>query len=231
MFTFPVAFYNPVSSGGVTDPHAANVVFYLVGSGANNSTTFTDISSSPKAITTYGDTKISTAQTNPSILFDGAGDLLYVPPNSDFGFGTGDFTIEAYVNLNNLGTQSIFSSLTTVPSVAPHLYYQSGSGLIYYTNSANRIAGSALTVGVRTHVAISRVSGVTKLFVGGVQSGSSYTDTNNYGTSNPFVIGDYGNPPSKVSTINGYQDNIKVTYGVGRYTTTFNPIADTYLAY
>ena len=39
------------------------------------------------------------------------------------------------------------------------------------------------------HVAVSRLSGVTRLFLDGSKIGSDYTDTNNYGTTKPLTIG------------------------------------------
>jgi hypothetical protein len=70
--------------------------------GANNSTTFTDSSLTPKTVFANGDAKISTAQSKfggSSAYLDGNGDHLSIPNSSDFEFGSGDFTIEfwAYV--------------------------------------------------------------------------------------------------------------------------------------
>ena len=40
--------------------------------------------------------------------FDGTGDYLTIANSSDFSFGSGDFTIEAYVRWNDLsGTGSV----------------------------------------------------------------------------------------------------------------------------
>ena len=42
-----------------------------------------------------------------SFVFDGSGDNLTLSDSSDFAFGSGDFTIEAWVYLQGSGTRSI----------------------------------------------------------------------------------------------------------------------------
>ena len=75
--------------------------------GANNSTTFTDRSYSPKTVTAFGNAKISTAQSKfggASAAFDGSGDYIEFDRGTDLQFGAGDFTIEGWVNLNSFAS-------------------------------------------------------------------------------------------------------------------------------
>jgi hypothetical protein len=93
--------YSPVAG----DPYFSNVVLFLKGNGENNSTNIIDSSSNPKSITVIGNTRISTDQSrfdNSSIVFNGGGDRLSVS-NNDFAFGSGDFTIEAWVRPTGSG--------------------------------------------------------------------------------------------------------------------------------
>lgn len=198
----------------------------IIASGATIALSIIDSSQSPKNINAFGNVQLS---SDGKLLFDGSIDCLFVSPNSDFGYGTGDLTIEGYFTLNNTATQTIFSHLTNVGSVAPHFYYQDASGTRYYTDGADRINGGALVANTEYHIAISKVSGITRVFVNGVQSGSSYTDEKNYGTTNPFVLGDYGNPRSQSLTFNGKCRKFRITKGIGRYTATFNPSISSYL--
>ena len=177
---------------------------------------------------TVGDAKISTTQSKfggSSMAFDGSGDYLAEPTNVNFGYGTGNFTIEFWLYLNATSAQSIVSNLTTASSVNPHIYYSPTNGITYYVASVDRIIGGALSTSTWYHIALSRSSTSTKLFVNGTQVGSTYTDSNNYGTTAPLAVATYweSGTPSTVNTLNGYIDDLRVTKGYARYTTTFTP--------
>jgi hypothetical protein len=148
---------------------------------------------------------------------------LSVASNAVFGYGTSDFTIEGWFYFNNLNTQSVVSNLTNGSSTAPHIYYDSSSGLSYYTVSAIRINGGALQANNWYHIALCRSGSSTRMFVNGIQVGSTYSDSNNYGTSNPFVIGDYGSPLSGSAQFNGNISNVRVVKGTALYTSNFVP--------
>jgi hypothetical protein len=155
--------------------------------------------------------------------FNGSTQSLSVASNAVFGYGTSDFTMEGWFYFNNLNTMSVMSNLTTSSSVAPHIYYDSSSGLSYYTASAIRINGGALQANNWYHIAVSRSGTSTKMFVNGIQVGSTYTDTNNYGTSNPFIIADYAVPVSGSAQFNGNISNVRVVKGTALYTSNFVP--------
>ena len=99
--------------------------------------------------------------------------------------------------------------------------YNSGAGLYWEVNGTVRISGGAISNSVWTHIAICRASGSTKLFINGTQSGSTYSDSNNYLVA-PITIGEmndgYGD-----GNFNGYIDDLRITKGYARYTTTFTP--------
>ena len=95
--------------------------------------------------------------------------------------------------------------------------------LKYFTASADRITGPTLSANQWYHIAISRSTGSTRLFVNGTQSGSTYADSNNYGTTAPFALGTYWNngTPSSASTLSGYVSDLRITKGYARYTANF----------
>ncbi len=200
----------------------------LHGEGADASTTFTDSSSSPRTVTAVGNVQIDTAQFKygtASMLFDGTGDYLTNDASAGFVMGTGDFTLEAWVRPASFasGRAIIDFRPTGVNGLYPAVLLDTTEG-IYYVNSAVRINGAhGMVAGTWYHVAVCRVASVTKMFVNGVQIGSSYTDTNNYicGASRP-VIGANG---SSLATepYNGHIDDLRVTKGVARYTANFTP--------
>lgn len=174
-----------------------------------------------KEVTRYNNPVTDTAIKkfgSSSLQLDGVEDYIGVSSNNDFGFGTGDFTVETFIYLNSLaGTQHVFDFRAgAVSDVAPVVYIANGGQIRYYTNSADRITGSTLLTGQWYHVALSRTSGVTKLFVNGTQVGSNYVDTNDYGVAKPLIIGaryDGANLASaqldefRVSTVSRYSSN------------------------
>jgi hypothetical protein len=151
-----------------------------------------------------------------SLQLDGVEDYIGVGSNNDFGFGTGDFTVETFVYLTSLaGNRQLFDFRAgSGADIAPVIYVSNGGQLRYYTDSADRIIGSTLLTGQWYHIALSRVSGTTSLYVNGSRVGSAYVDSNNYGTAKPVNIGarwDGGNPAS------AYFDEVRITKGISRY--------------
>jgi hypothetical protein len=176
-------------------------------------------------VTTVGDAQASTTQykwSPTSVRFDGTGDTLSLIPSTAFGLGTGDWTIEFWLYFTVLPgvNTTLVSLLTSGSSTAPHIYYATGSGLRYYTLSADRITGGALNVSTWYYIAITKASGNTKMYINGVQTGSTYTDANNYGTSNPFAVADYAYPLNNGSALNGYIQDVRITKGYARTITT-----------
>jgi hypothetical protein len=181
-------------------------------------------------VTTVSNAQVSIAQAQfppSSIFFNGATSSLSIPSSTAFGLGTGDWTIEFWVYLNAAPPTSVtlVSMLTNVSGAgfAPHIYCVTGGGLRYYTNSADRITGGVLASGVWNYVAVSKASGNTRMYINGTQTGSTYADSNNYGTSNPFAVADYAVPLAN-GTVNGYFQDVRITKGVGR-TITASPTA------
>jgi hypothetical protein len=58
------------------------------------------------------------------------------------------------------------------------------------------------------------------LFLDGVQTGSTYTDSNNY-IDSPVRVGG-ANDGSSVASTNGYIDDLRITKGIARYTSNFS---------
>lgn len=209
----------------ITDPNFANVVSLIHFDGSNGSTTFTDQIAGRTWTRSGTSIVISTAQSKfgGASLFSGGVNSNYLysdTPASDFTFGTGDFTIELWHR-----TPSSFPSFwfiadfrTTSNGVQPCIFYN--GGWIYYTGGAVRITGSTASTSTWYHLAISRVSGTTRLFVNGTQQGSSYTDSNNYVQSRA-VLNCAGDALGSFGAADAYDDDFRVTKGVGRYSSNF----------
>jgi hypothetical protein len=89
-------------------------------------------------------------------------------------------------------------------------------------NGSNSVAYHTANIGTNAwyHVAVSRASGTTRLFVNGVVGTNTYSDSNNYVINAPYI--------GRKSDANdgywkGYMSDFRVTKGIARYTATFTP--------
>ena len=160
---------------------------------------------------------------NYSSQFNGAANFFAFASNAAFALGTGDFTIECWVYPIALAGGTTYQPLIDFRNSNQGVYstlYISGSTVNYYTNSSNRItAGSTLSNNNWYHVAVVRISGSTKLYINGVQSGSTYTDSNSY-LQGPVSIGNF-NDGAGNAYINALISNARVVKGTGVYTGNF----------
>lgn len=224
--TFPPPGPHIANTDPDTDQWWLNTVLALRMDGTHGSTIFTDLKG--KTVTPYGNASISSAVSKfgQAAYFDGTGDYLTLDGSSDFAFGTGDFTVEMWVRPTAVNADYILydSRPASTQGIYPVLYLTSTATIDLFVNSTTVITGAhGITAETWAHVTCCRSSGVTKIFVNGVQKGSNYTDTNNYliGTSRPS-IGTSGYTLNTV-VLNGYIDDLRVTKGVARYTAAFTP--------
>jgi hypothetical protein len=175
---------------------------------------------------TVGGAQISTSikkYSTGSIYFDGTGDYLATNSTLITNFGAGLFTIESWVYFNSVsGTQYIMST-----------YQDSGTGWalglfnskfnFWATGDGADIVGTTTPV-INTwyHLAVSGQTGSIKLFVNGIQEGSTYTGATALNSTSTLRIGD-GAGAATGQAVNGYLDDLRITRGAARYTTTFTP--------
>jgi hypothetical protein len=173
---------------------------------------------------TVGNAQISTAQSkfgSGAMYFDGTGDSVKLVSNLGVIFGTGNFTIEGWIYLNTVAPlyQGIFDTRTAPDSTGCPVVIMSGANICYYTNVGFQITGSTLSINTWYFIAVTRSATSTKLFVNGIQSGSTYTDSTNYTSSSNPLVGALFDGYS----LNGYIDDFRITKGVARYTANFTP--------
>lgn len=159
-----------------------------------------------------------------SAYFDGADDYLTISDDNSLDVGTGDFTLEAWFYLNvDDGSYNICSQYSSGNSGGLWLGRYSGGFNFRRAGVGDVITASSLpSVGEWHHVAVSRASGSTKMFIDGTQTGSTVaSDTNNYSVSAPFYIGI--DTPTDPGEMNGYIRDFRLIKGTGLYTTNFTP--------
>ena len=169
--------------------------------------------------TSYSQTAFHPYLDNWSVEFDGTGDYLTVPSSSDFTYGTGDFTWEFWIYMDHSTTNEYVldhgsNGGTIAISGTKIRYYTSTTG----TSSTLYSTGGTLTLNSWHHVAVSRSSGFTRLFIDGVL-GSSAGDLHNYPQAG-VTIGDYG---SLGYDLQGKLSNLRLIKGTALYTSNFTP--------
>ena len=133
---------------------------------------------------------------------------LIIPASTDFDI-TGDFTIEMFVNFNQLniyGTSPRPYSFGAFPTAANAISFQTNQ-IIFWANSGQRSVGVfAPTLGQWYHICAMRTSGNIDLFIDGVNVASNPYPDPIPSQSLPLAIG-YGNEPN--SSLNGFISNFR----------------------
>jgi hypothetical protein len=164
-----------------------------------------------------------------SVHFDGAGDYLSIPDNSDFTLGSNDFTIEAWVYfIEHTDYASIIHKYGGTSSNSTWFFSLDGAAQpnpdrvrfwIYYgSNSYLNLNGESITYNTWNHVAAVRHNNKVTLYQNGVATASSaLSETAIDSTANVTIGGDYvGNYP-----MNGYVSNARICKGHAVYTGNF----------
>jgi hypothetical protein len=172
---------------------------------------------------TVGNAQISTSVKKygtGSMSFDGTGDYLIHASGQNVTFGTGNFTIEGWFYWNSLASES---AIMWGNGVGWTFYIYPANKLQWGTTTpqtpANLLTGSTtLATGQWYHIAVTRASNTVTLWVNGVSDGT-VTDSSNYSASGRLAVGiSHSN-----EYFNGYMDDVRITKGYARYTTTFTP--------
>ena len=194
---------------------------------------------------TINDTSVGDSGGIFGTFFNGGTKRLYIEPTSDFSFGTGDFTIEAYVQRtsDNYSYSRIlhFGSYWNNDS-AVGLNFDDGdhANKITFGSYYNRSQGSVpangrVLVGTTTvvndqwyHTAVTRKNGVFRLFVDG-----NLEDTESSITSRDLAA-DYNASGQNLAIANTFDrhvqepivakiSNVRITKGQCLYETDFQP--------
>mgnify|MGYP003647516535 CR=1 FL=1 len=196
---------------------------------ANDSDTDVEDRTETHTITDTGVSLPATASTpydaamkRSAIHFDGDGDYLSVPTSSDFGMGTGDFTVEFWVNFSSISTYQWLvaaGDLLTSNEIDIH-YTHSSTYLGVYLRAVHYTFSWSPVVDTWYHVAVTRDGTSLKAFIDGSQIGTTGTSSDDVRTTN-LVIGQQYEGSYR---LNGYLYDICLTKGVAK-----DPTATGYL--
>ena len=215
----------------MSDPYAASVVLLVPMNGPAGGMVFQDHSPVGRALMRSGELKTVTDQYRhygSSGYFDGSWDYLQMDDSPDFFFGSGDFTIEAWIR-PQLGTgviQGIVCQRYSSGSYHSFSFWvhATDSNLAFECNNNNYLFynGGKLKYNVWQHVAVCRAGSMIRMFLDGVMIGEQAiaVTLSDY----PQVV-QIGRASSALDNgfFKGHMNDVRVTKGVARYTQDFTP--------
>ena len=188
----------------------------------------TPLSRNKKTVTAVGNAQITTGAPvkfgSGIALFDGTGDRLSLTTQTDFGFGTGDFSIECILYLSDdTGTESMFDFRAgSDTDSALHFYTVDRKPKVAVGNTIIMQPNVTLINTTFYHLMVTRVGTTMKIFVDGSQI-DSVTNSSDLGTTKPLIIGSKYDGSS--SDLQGRLDDIRVRKGTGVSANFTNPTA------
>jgi hypothetical protein len=215
----------------VNDPYFKNTVLLLQADTAP--TVITDSSTNNFDLTVIGDTRASSFTpygTGWSNYFDGNADYFTVPGNTAFAYGTGAFTVEAWVYRVGLGPAIYYGSTILTQAASGNNYFHlsmsgdSNNQVSLIVNNSTIVTSTNLNFNQWYHIAVVRENTSTngvKLYINGILNVSGTSAANLTDTSLPVSIGDYSH--SQIVSMNGYISNLRVVKGTAVYTANFTP--------
>lgn len=175
-------------------------------------------------IETIGNARVSTLIPkfgDSSAYFDGSGDVITSPPGPQFNFGTGDFTVEFWMyKTSSTAYQRIISYGAFTQSGNLQIEAADDLTLTVHVNGGFLSTSVPNLLNTWVHVAVTRASGSVRVFTDGVLRSTNSQAGSIGGVNVPFAVGaihDASNP------FTGYIDEVRVTRGFARYTSTFTP--------
>ena len=207
----------------------------------NNFTNTGPTLANPLTITAAGGIATSTGQVKfgtRSAFFDGVSNRIELSGDTGnaLNFGSGNFTVEAWVYptvysresisspSDGAGDMFIFASTNIFFFIANDLASNAGKLAYYSDNNGDGVAmyspsSARVSKNVWSHVAWTRSGSTLRSFINGTQVATA-TDSRTY-TQSINRIGSIELNTSRF--FNGYMDSMRITKGVARYTASFNP--------
>jgi hypothetical protein len=240
MFSYATKSDGVQPAAPTNDPNFNQVNLLLHGDGTNGAqnNTFLDSSTNNFTITRNGsatqgtNTPFSQAAGYWSNNFNGTNDLLSLPDNAQYTFGTSNFTIEAYIyiSLNPATEVPIFSKQNPSPLRAIQFRLLSGNTLdfVFTKNGGTLIANFTTTSTVPSnqwaHIAVVRNGVTLTSYINGVSSAThtlTAGDVIDSPVANVIIGGFNASFPNRF--FNGYVSNFRWVIGTAVYTSNFTP--------
>ena len=220
------------ATGGETiiDLSDGNVIYYK---GEANTTVGFASTSAAEQITFIRDTNpnYDISLSTGGVDFDGD-DALTADTSSDYSLGTGDYTIEFWFNADAISDDPLFENRgsgspgdATGFTLTAHGAGAGTNGVRIWWSGSSRIngGGASLSTGAWFHLAATRSSGTTYLFLDGTLLGTT-TDAIDVTTTEAHIAGGKYDGGSGISHyFDGKISNFRMIKGTCLYTTNFVP--------
>jgi hypothetical protein len=161
------------------------------------------------------------------MYFDGNGDYISISDDEAYGFGTDDWTIETWLYCTKTGGfNAIFDTRVGTGTEAGSFGLgMHTSGRVQMYSSANSPAqflypSSTLSFNTWQHLAVVKSSGTTTMYFNGTAASTTYSDSRNYGSSQPVQI---GKDDTTSNYFGGYMQDFRISKGKAHYTANFTP--------
>ena len=198
-----------------------DAVLLLHCDGTPGATSFSDSSlgGSSHTITANGDADIvSGGKFDQGLGLDGTGDWLSAPDSTDFDFGSADWCIDFWVNLNASQHHAFFSKAdgpTSDNMIDMFRWLSTGDIQLFFSNNGTTELGGtfgnvAQTTGVFHHFAVVRQGTSIYAYLNGGYVGSLPVTGSLFNSTSPFDIGIGANFAPYLPT-NGVIDEFRVS--------------------
>ena len=188
----------------------------------------------PHTIAATGNAQISTAQVKfgtGSYTSNSLNGYISATPYTDFAFGTKDFTVECwYYPTSTVGDVTVMGTRPAgINGAYVTLTVSNGGILGYYSGGIFRIqsATGAVVTNTWNSIAVSRVSGNTRLFLNGTQVGVTFVDATNY-LSGSCIFGANDYAQNGLYPVKGYLDEMRIS-NIGRYAGNYTPATSAFV--
>ena len=220
--------------GVIRDPFFSSVSLLLHCNGANGSTTFVDSSLYAHAMTARNTAAVTTSSPimgSGSALMTAVNDTIITPAHSSLSFGSGDFTLEilyksaahsrpypVVICNGNFGYNK-----WQICDRHSSLYPTKFTFNVFNCSPSSPLLVSSTTVNDDTvyALAVCRTSNTFRFFVNGaLEDTQTFTGSLDTGSGDVVYIGADATQTG-LTTINGREDEVRLTKGVGRYVSNF----------
>jgi hypothetical protein len=157
----------------------------------------------------------SSSSAGGSVYFSGSTNYAQATNNITTNLiGTGNYTLEFWVYPTVTSSRQDWIDLYPSSGSNRLLVYWDGTNIVYYPGlSAITYTTTLAAIAYQwQHIAVSRLSGSTKMFLNGTQIGSTYTDSINFSISyKPTIFKD----PAGSTYATGYISGVRLVVGTG----------------